>query len=199
MRDGGDGEHEEKRGSAAQQKHGGRAYPIARRAVAARGTVRAFVMGTAVVHADESLKIVTAHNVLVVVWSDAPSLEQLRAMARAAEALRRAHPRGTALLNVIRGGMPSFDDAVRDEARRLTRDGHFDVGVAHVVLIGGLVGAAVRAFLSTIVLLGRPKEPTQVFGEAGAALRWLAGRLAGGGVSWTPNDLAGALDHAMAG
>lgn len=143
--------------------------------------------------------MVTARNLFVAVWSDAPTVKQMQAMARAAAAHRRAHPRGAALLNVVRGGTPSFDNAVRDEARRLTSDGHFDVGVAHVVLLGGLVGAAVRAFLSTIVLLGRPKEPTQVFGDANAAIGWLASRFANGGERWTRDDVQAALDQAMAG
>lgn len=152
-----------------------------------------------VVHADETLRILTARNLFVVVWSDAPTVKQMQQMARAASAHRRAHPRGTAMLNVVRGGTPSFESAVRDEARRLTSDGYFTLAVAHVVLLGGLVGAAVRAFFSTIVLLGRPKEPTHVFGDAGAALGWLADRLATGGERWTRDDLQAALDRAMAG
>jgi hypothetical protein len=157
------------------------------------------VIDVAVVHADETLRLVTAKNLLVAVWSDAPTLTQMQSVGRAAAALRRAHPRGAAMLNVVRGGTPSFSNAVREEARRLTSDGHFTLGVAHVVLLGGLVGATVRAFLSTIVLLGRPKEPTQVFGEAGAALGWLEARLATGGEGWTRDDVQAAYDRALAG
>lgn len=155
------------------------------------------MIDTAVVHSDESLRIVTARNLFVVVWWDAPTVEQLRSLARMAEAHRRDHPRGTAMLNVIRGGMPSFDQKMREEAQRLTRDGHFDLAVAHLVLLGGLVGAAVRAFLSTIVLLGRPKEPTQVFAEEGKALSWLAPQLARGPSLWARDDVQATFDRAM--
>ncbi|MCB9598405.1 MAG: hypothetical protein H6719_37170 [Sandaracinaceae bacterium] len=80
-------------------------------------------------------------------------------------------------MNLIVRGRPNFDPAVRAEVRRLTERGIHHGGSAHVVLADGLVGAAARAFMSTSVLLGRPKNPTRVFGELDPAATWMAGQL----------------------
>lgn len=135
---------------------------------------------------------------MIAVWYDAPTLSDMRALLKAADSLRREYPGGTALLNVIKSGTPMFEQSVRLEAQRLTREGHFSLAVAHLVLVGGLAGAAVRAFLGTVTLVGRPKDPTRVFGAAGDALAWLADHAARGPEAWSRAELDGALSAALA-
>lgn len=143
----------------------------------------------AVVHHDAIVKIATARNLLVAVWSDAPLLGQMHAFGRAMHQAQRVNPAGVALLNVLRGGTPRFADGVRDEARRLTAGGGCALGVAHLVVVPGLAGAASRAFLGTVNLLGRPPVPTRVFGLPAEALTWLHDRLAKSSQPWTSTEL----------
>lgn len=143
-----------------------------------------------IVHQDATFRIGVARNLMINAWADAPSLEQLRAFGRSARALSREHAGRTALLNVVLGGTPRFPEAVRDEAVKLTRDsGLGRLGVAHLILVGGLAGAATRAFLSTVVLLGRPRVPNKVFGDSRASAEWLAGVLTTGGAAWTADEI----------
>lgn len=152
-----------------------------------------------VLHRDPTLTIAVADNLQISVWRDAPTLAQMRAFSRAAHDVRRVHSRGAALFNAVLSGTPRFTDEVREEARRLTMEGEFTLGVAHVILVGGLGGVAARAFLATVVLLGRPREATRVFGEVPAAASWLAAQLAlaAEGPRWTGKMIADAYDRAL--
>jgi hypothetical protein len=143
------------------------------------------------VHTDSTLRIVTARNVQVNVWSNAPTLEQMRVFGRTGVAHARQHPRGTGLINLVVRGTPSFSEPVRAEAVKLVKDeGIFSLGGAHIILIGGLAGTAVRAFMNTAILLGRPRRPNKVFGEAETAVAWLAPLLARGAEPWSRAELA---------
>jgi len=65
----------------------------------------------------------------------------------------------------------------------------FALGSARVLLIPGLAGVAVRAFMNTLTLVTRTKRPVEVFGDTHLATRWLAPRIAAGGVPWSPADI----------
>lgn len=152
------------------------------------------------VHTDATLRIVTARNVQVNVWSNAPTLEQMRVFGRVGAALARQHARGSALINVIVGGTPSFSEPVRDETVKLMKQAElYNLGSAHIILVSGFTGTAVRAFMSTAILLGRPHRPNKVFGEPEAAAAWLAPLLAPGAEPWSQAKIAALVAQAMQG
>jgi hypothetical protein len=143
------------------------------------------------VHSDSTLRIVTARNVQVNVWSNAPTLDQMRVFGRVGAAHARQHPRGTGLVNLVVRGTPSFSEPVRAAAVNLLKqEGLFSLGGAHIILLDGLAGTAVRAFLNTAILLGRPSRPNKVFGESATAVAWLAPLLVRGAEPWSPAKLA---------
>ncbi len=114
--------------------------------------------------------------------------------------MARAHQPGkTALLDLIVSGTPRFDDDARKGITKLIADGALNpVGGAHVMLIPGVAGSAVRAFMSTALLLARPAAPHKAFGELPAAAAWLAPKLASAtGEAWTAAEIVEAGKRAM--
>ncbi len=113
--------------------------------------------------------------------------------------MARAYPAGTGLLDIIVGGTPNFSQEMRDETTRLTHDpGYSRLGVADVVLISGLTGATVRAFLGTLALLShRRHRPHKVLGDVPSAAEWLAPKLGAGGEAWKPADLVAVATEVM--
>ncbi len=143
------------------------------------------------VHADSTLRIVTSRNVQVNVWSNAPTVEQMRAHGRAGTAHARRHLRGTGLLNIVVGGTPSFSEPGRVETVKIMKQADlFSLGSAQIILAGGLAGTAVRAFMSTVILLGQPVRPTRVFSESETAVAWIAPLLTRGAEPWSRAELA---------
>ncbi|MEO5729875.1 MAG: hypothetical protein ABI134_03690 [Byssovorax sp.] len=143
------------------------------------------------VHTDSTLRIVNSRNVQVNVWSNAPTVEQMRAHGRAGTAHARRHPRGTGLLNIVVGGTPSFSEPVRVETVKIMKQAElFSLGSAQIILAGGLTGTAVRAFMSTVILLGRPLRPTKVFSDSETAVAWIAPLLTRGAEPWSRAELA---------
>lgn len=143
-----------------------------------------------ILHADGTLRLGASRNLVVYVWHDAPTLPQLRECGRVSRAVARAHPEGTALLDLIVGGIPRFSEDVRAEAARVSNDPSVSsLGAADVVLVTGLAGAAVRGFLGTLTLLSRMPRPRKVFGDVASAAAWLAPRLRVGGQAWTVPDV----------
>jgi hypothetical protein len=146
-------------------------------------------------HEDAVLRIVSSRNVLVNVWSSAPTIAQVRAFARAGTAVTRRHPRGAGLINLALRGRASFSEEVREELVKLMKQGLFRLGAAHIVLVGGFTGTAVRAFMSTMILLSRPAVPHKVFGDPKAAAAWLAPLLTGGTEAWSAAEITGLLQQ----
>lgn len=146
------------------------------------------------VHTDSTLRIVLARNVQVNVWSNAPTLEQMHVFGRTGVAHARQHPRGTSLINLVVRGTPSFSEPVRAEAVKLVKHaGIFTLGAAHIILLDGLASTAVRAFMNTVILLGRPIRPNKVFGEPETAIAWLVPLLAQGAERWSPTELGAVI------
>ena len=155
-------------------------------------------MAFLVVHEDENLRLVTSRNVLVAVWTDAPTVAQMHTLERAARRLGTAH-RETGFANVAVRGTPSFSSEVREEVLRLSRNPKLlSLARAHVIIAPGLVGAAVRAFLSTTLLLARVPVPTKVLSSFDAAAAWLVDPLARGDTRWTREELLELLQTASA-
>ncbi len=154
----------------------------------------------AIVHEEAMLRVASFQNVLITVWSDAPDVRQVRMYAKIAQQFGAARPRSTALLNAIIRGKPIFPEPVRDEVVKVMKmRGVFKLGVAHLITVAGLAGSATRAFMSTAILLGRPKAPSKVFGEPREACEWLAPRAATAAEPLLPDDLHAACQQALAG
>lgn len=151
------------------------------------------------VHADATLRIVVARNLQVNVWTSAPDIEQMRVFGRTGIALARRHPRGVALVNVMSSGKAIFSEEVRDETVKMMKTvDSYRLGSAHIVLAGGFTGTAVRAFMSTVMLLGRPPSPNKVFGDIESAAAWLVPQLAQGAETWSRADLVQLVNQAAA-
>jgi hypothetical protein len=151
-------------------------------------------------HADAILRIVASRNIQVNVWLDAPTPEQVRVFSRIGAAHSRRHPRGAALINIMVSGTPSFSEEVRDGIVKLMKlPDMFRLGAAHVVLLDGLTGSAVRTFMSTVMLIGRPPIPNKVFGDAESAAAWLAPLLTQGPEPWTRVEIVQLVKQAARG
>lgn len=134
-------------------------------------------------------------RVFVAVWNDAPELSQMLAMAEHGRAFESAHG-PAALVNIAADGKPSFSDDVRRIAVELTRDATlFQLARAHVVLMTGFTGIAVRSFINTFLLLGKPPRPTRMLASIDDASAWLPAFLPTD--SWTPEALADAVQRLM--
>ena len=122
---------------------------------------------------DERVSFYGLDNLFIAVWDDAPEEEQMLALGKYGRAFETAHG-PCALLNVAASGSPRFSDEVRRIATDYTRDGTlFQSGRAHVILMTGFAGVAVRAFINTFLLLGNPPVPTRMFSSLDAAADWL--------------------------
>lgn len=153
-----------------------------------------------IVHRDATLRIVTSRNLQVNVWTNAPSLEQMRVFGRTGATLARQHPHGAGLLNVILPGTPSFSEPVRAEVVKLMKQATlYSLGAAHLILVGGFTGTAVRAFMSTAILISNPSRPNKVFGAPEDAAAWLAPLLARGAEPWTRGQLVALADQVARG
>ncbi|MBK8254826.1 MAG: hypothetical protein IPK82_19470 [Polyangiaceae bacterium] len=153
-----------------------------------------------ILHEQKMLRIASHGNVIINVWNDAPDVSQMQAYMRVAQHFCATRPRVTALLNGVIRGTPSFSEGVRDEVVKSMRmRGTFKLGVAHLITVGGLAGSATRAFLSTAILLGRPKTPSKVFSNPRESCEWLASRLHGTPSELAANDLFAAFEQACLG
>ncbi len=140
---------------------------------------------------NETARIAALDNVLVVRWADAPRTTfELKEFEKAGKRLAGEYDKRAVFANVIVSGTPSFSQEVRDEVARLTSSPMFHLGTAQIILVEGLAGVAVRAFLNTAFLLSRAKAPNKVFGDLGYGIEWMHARLREGPVSWVRDELA---------
>lgn len=154
-------------------------------------------MAKVVVVEEGTLRITKERNVAVAAWRDAPTVSQLRLFEREGRAMNVPYPKGTALFNVVLSGKPDFSAEVRKETARVSAfDDVFVLATAHLILVDGLVGAAVRAFLSTSMLVSKPPAPTKVFSDTGLAVDWVLARLDAGGERWTKAELLALVERA---
>lgn len=137
-----------------------------------------------------TLRMLVERNLVVAAWREAPTVAQLRALERAGRSLEDQLPGKNVLLNLMISGTPNFSAEVREEAIRLSGvPDIFSLAAAHVILAQGLVGTAVRAFLSTVVLLSKPPTPTKIFGDKTPATTWLMEHLKASGEPWSRDQI----------
>ncbi len=166
----------------------------------AEGEYPRLVGGYEVEFSDECLRVATVDNLEIATWFNAPELEHMRTIDRVYKGVRRRTTGGCAFANVIVEGVPRFSAEVREEAARQTADvDERDIATAHVILVDGMVGSAVRAFMSTTILIGRPPHPTKVFADIPSTVSWLAIHLGKNErYSWPEERLREVLQRAAA-
>jgi hypothetical protein len=131
-------------------------------------------MALEVRHRDEVLTVASERGLCVARWADSP---QPRHFPIVTAAMRAAAEPRAALLNVVdaRGKLPRFNDEVRRAAAEMARAlAPISMGTAHVLLLDGFTGAAVRMFLSTLTLLARGGPATTVHSSVAEGAAWLA-------------------------
>lgn len=144
---------------------------------------------------DERVTFFGLEHLFIVVWDNAPQLSQMEAMAEHGRAFESSHG-PAALVNIAANGRPNFSDDVRRIAVELTRDPTlFQVARAHVILMTGFAGIAVRSFINTFLLLGNPPRPTRMLGSLDDAGTWLSEFLPEG--AWTPEALTQSVQALM--
>jgi hypothetical protein len=127
-------------------------------------------------------------------------------MERAGKKVSAAYKGGGVLFNVIISGKPSFSEEVRSEVNRITSDDTlYTAATAHVILVEGFIGSAVRAFLATALVVSRTKTPNKTFGDLPSAVKWVKERCdatkqgspAESGMTWAEGDLAAFVGHCI--
>lgn len=142
------------------------------------------------VYEDETLRQGVSRNIHVAVWFDAPTIDQMHAYGRCARRVYARYRGQSAFFNLVVDGRPTFSNEVRKAAADYTGKGLHQIGAAHVVLVPGFLGVSTRAFFSTMLLLGRPPNPTKVFADIESAALWQAANLAVfPDEEWNPGDI----------
>ncbi len=149
-----------------------------------------FVREGEVAFENETARIATSRNIVVAAWAEAPrTTVELREFEKIGKRVSQQFEKRAIFANVIIGGTPSFSQEVRDEVTRMTRTPMFHFGTAQIILVQGLAGVAVRAFLSTSFLLARTKIPNKVFGDLNFGVDWMHGRLCEGPIEWKRDEI----------
>jgi hypothetical protein len=149
---------------------------------------------------NETARISVDRNVVVAAWFQEPRVsKELREMERAGKKVSSKYKNAAALFNVIISGKPSFSEEVRNEVTRITSDDTlFTAATAHVILVEGFIGSAVRAFLATALVVSRTKTPNKTFGDLPASVKWVKERLdASSTEAWSEGDLAAFVGHCI--
>ena len=149
---------------------------------------------------NETARISIDRNVVVAAWFQEPRVpKELREMERAGKKVSSKHKSGGVLFNVILSGKPSFSEEVRTEVNRITSDDTlYTAATAHVILVEGFIGSAVRAFLATALVVSRTKTPNKTFTDVASAAKWVNERLAAAKIEgWTEGDLAAFVGHCI--
>jgi len=149
---------------------------------------------TEIVHDDPCLRMGVCRNLLVTAWLDAPDGSQARAMGKAILSLSGKYGSGFGVLNSIVSGTPRISDEFRAEILKIMRDPRLQgAGGAHVITLEGLGGVAIRAFLNTVLLLGRSPSPNKVFGDPKDGAAWLAPLATTAREAWTADQILAAF------
>ena len=165
----------------------------------ARGAMLAAMEGLRARYADSTLRLTSLDNVITAAWFNAPEVEHMRIIDRLTRAVRRSEAVGFCFVNIAVDGVPRFSREVIAELERMAEYvTEKDLSTAHVILVDGLVGTAVRTFMSTVMLVTRPRDPNKVFADIESASRWTYGYLSrAGGYDWSLERLVAYLNLAI--
>lgn len=134
-------------------------------------------MTTTILHDDGALRLGAERNLLIGVWREAPTVEQLRTVHAHARKLAEAHG-GVGYINAILSGSGKFPQEVREEVARQARDATVKrLGVAHLVKLPGWQGPAARAFVRAAITIAHAAAPNKVFRDDESCAKWMASQL----------------------
>jgi hypothetical protein len=152
--------------------------------------IRQAPLVTRVVHQDAVLVAVERGNALALAWYDAPQNGHLLTVLRLMRETAEHAGAKTCLMQVVVMGTPRFSDQTREEGAKMVRgSAKCTAASAHIIEIEGLAGVASRAFISTLLLIGRSRAPSKVFKEMREAAPWYVAQLATQGSVWTTGDV----------
>jgi hypothetical protein len=115
---------------------------------------------------------------LLGIWDGAVSLASVRLWRSHLQSLVKANPRRTVYLSYERAGFQMPDDAVRKLIVETLRTVDGQLAACVVVLPDqGFKAAAVRALVSGIALVARPKSPLGCVRNLAEAQSWVAARV----------------------
>lgn len=135
-------------------------------------------------------------SVAIIGWRDAPTADHIREWHRIGREIAKAYPGAGACFNIVLKGTPRFSDDMRQATEKFAADDRvFELGTAHVILMPGLAGTAVRAFIQTILLVTRSATPTKVVRTIEDGVAWMAPKLAPHG--WTAAALQAACEEVV--
>jgi hypothetical protein len=157
------------------------------------------------IHVDDESVMGKCRNLGLVGWRAAPGVEHVRRWRSLGHSLDAANPGGSACIDLVLSGTPKISEEVRREAEQFASDPRvFRRGIAHIIELPGLAGAAVRAFISTVILVARPPAPAKAFGDIKTASTWLVSKLTADGgslaskteppVIWTAGEVTAAYE-----
>ncbi len=136
--------------------------------------------------ADHALGEVSGH--LIGVWDGAVALESVQRWRRQIESLVRAAPGRVVYLSYERSGFQMPSDPVRKLIADTLRTVDGRLAACAVVLPGhSFASAAVRALVSGISMVARPKSPLRCLASVDEAHAWVSARLQPG-TPWPDRD-----------
>ena len=149
---------------------------------------------------DDALTLATADNLIICLWTGPPTVDAVRLFSAVNRRMRREHPEGAAMVNLVVRGAPKFSrEIVEESVAALNAVKTWRSATVHVIMIESFAAVAVRSFLSTLNLVSMAKRPVHVCGDIPAAARWLAETLEGHpSLSWTEPELISALGGLVA-
>jgi hypothetical protein len=149
----------------------------------------------ALLHDDGALKLGATKNLVIGVWRETPTVDQLRMVEDASRAIAKQRNEAIAYINAILEGSGRFPPEVRAEVARLARDTTLPrVGVAHLILLSGWQGPAARAFVRAAIAIARAPAPNRVFRDIRACADWMSKRLGG---AWTAHEVERAYTQSL--
>lgn len=124
--------------------------------------------------------MIQSGNLALVGWRGAPNYEDVIAWHQLGKSMARECPEGSACVDLVLGGTPDFSEPVRRAAVKLASDPHiFPYAYAHIIVMPGFAGTAVRSFIQTVITISRTPAPSKVFGDAATATSWLHPKMHG--------------------
>lgn len=131
------------------------------------------------VQAADAVRVARLGTLFIQAWAGDPTPAAHDLVQAAADKAIEQHPNNLCLLSLVRipklGGAPPEDSRRRSKAQSERLDPHVKAS-AIVFDVDGITGVAVRMFVSSVLLLSRPKAPTKTFSDCGVALDWICGR-----------------------
>ncbi len=143
--------------------------------------------------AEALIRIATAGPLVVAAWFAIPTVAATERLTKALASAAAAHG-AVALLDLIVKARPAPTEDAYRALSTLIRDVDCEFGVAHVVQLRGIAGAAARTMLGALCQVARPGAPIRVFDATAPAIAWLRER----GCAADADAIARAIDEVTA-